>query len=256
MSQWLIVRHAETQWNLEGRVQGHSDTSLSDVGLRQAQALRDRLATWSIDVAYASDLKRAMETAGAILQGHCDPGGSQLPPSPSPELREFSYGLWEGMTHEDVEEVDPAGYAGMLKRTEVFAPPGGESLRDLTARVGKFVSKLKAAHIHDLSQSGLIEGRELRKTASDHRENSDTLLIVGHGGSLRVLLTRLLGLPALASWNFFLSPASLSVVDCYPDIAVLRLLNDTSHLQPAVQPGQTDEHPLQQGTSDVRALRT
>ena len=98
VSRWLIVRHAQTSWNLEGRIQGHIDIPLSEVGLRQTDALRDRLAGWDIHAAYASDLKRTMETARSILQGR------SISPSPTPELREFSYGRWEGMTHAEVEE--------------------------------------------------------------------------------------------------------------------------------------------------------
>jgi len=206
VSRWLIVRHAETPWNLEGKIQGHTDISLSERGFQQAEALRTRLAACQINAAYASDLKRTMETAQTVLKGR------KLSPSPSPELREFAYGRWEGMTHKEVEEADPKLYSEMMKRSEDFAPPGGESLLDLMVRVGGFVSRLKEAHSKD-----------------------DTLLITGHGGSLRVLLTCLLSLPPSAAWSFLLDSASLSVVDCHPDNAVLRLLNDTSHYRSEFQ---------------------
>ena len=199
MSRWLIVRHGETSWNVEGRIQGHTDIPLSEKGVRQAEALGARLATWDIRAAYTSDLKRTLETAQNVLKGH------NLSPSLSRELREFSYGRWEGMTHQEVKEADPELYAEMLKRKEDFAPPGGESLRDLMVRIGGFVAGLKAAH------------------------RDDIILITGHGGSLRVLLTCLLELPPRAAWRFFLSTGSLSVVDCYPDNTVLKLFNDTSH---------------------------
>ena len=207
MSRWLIVRHAETPWNLEGRIQGHTDIPLSEKGFRQAEALRAHLATWDIHAAYASDLKRTFDTAQTILEGHRDPRDRKLSLFPSPEIREFSYGRWEGMTHREVEEADPDLYAEMLKRNEDFAPHGGESLRDLMARVGGFVSRLKEAH-----------------------PNDDNVLITGHGGSLRVLLMCLLELPAPAAWRFLLATASLSIVDCYHDNTVLKLFNDISFL--------------------------
>jgi broad specificity phosphatase PhoE len=143
-----------------------------------------------------------MQTAQAALEGR------GISPVPSPELREFAYGQWEGMTYKEVEAAYPEEYAEMLKRIEDFAPPGGgESLRDMMARIGGFVSRTKQAHSDD-----------------------DTILVTGHGGSLRALLTCLMGLAPHTSWQFMLTPASLSIVDCYPGVGVLRLLNDTSHI--------------------------
>ena len=69
MGRFLIVRHGETVWNAEGRIQGHSDTKLSDHGVLQAQAVARRLADATIDAAYSSDLARASETANIILTG-------------------------------------------------------------------------------------------------------------------------------------------------------------------------------------------
>ena len=202
MIRWLLVRHAETPWNRAGRIQGHTDIPLSENGLQQAQALREHLSRWQIQAAYASDLTRTMQTAEAALAGR------GISPTPTPELREFAYGQWEGMTYKEVEAQYPEEYAEMLKRVEDFAPPGGgESLRDMMARIGGFVSRTKQAHSDD-----------------------DTILVTGHGGSLRALLTCLMGLAPHTSWQFMLTPASLSIVDCYPGVGVLRLLNDTSHI--------------------------
>ena len=222
MSRWLIVRHGKTPWNAEGRIQGHTDIALSERGYRQVDALRARLATWNIDAAFASDLSRAMVTARTVLEGR------NLSLSTCPELREFSFGRWEGMTHKEVEEADPVLYAKMLERNEEWAPPGGESLRDVKARIGGFVARLKAAY-----------------------PNDETLLIGGHGGSLRVLLTCLLGLPSSASWRFFLDSASLSLVDCYSDNAVLKLLNDTSHYHPEQHPEILDDRGLRGTRPDI-----
>ena len=233
MSTWLIVRHALTPWNLEGRIQGHTDIPLSELGFRQAESLKARLAEWDIHAAYASDLKRAMETARTILDSR------KVPLSPAPEIREFGFGRWEGMTHQEVQEADPELYAQMLERHEGFAPPGGESLRDLMARVGEFVGRLKQTGPYSqgepTSESQACERARSNdmapaRTASEVHDKGDTLLIVGHGGSLRVLLTCLLDLPSPAAWRFYLDPASLSVVDCHRDNAVLRLFNDTSFL--------------------------
>ncbi len=231
VSTWLIVRHAETQWNLEGRVQGHTDVPLSEKGLRQVEDLRSRLSEWKIDAAYASDLKRTMETARIALDGR------DLSVRPVPELREFAYGRWEGLNYGQVAERDPVLYARMLERREDFAPPEGESLMDLMARVGGFVSWLRDGV--GPTGSEVRASRKVPRAAESGRDEEDgdrTLLIVGHGGSLRVLLTCVLELPAAASWRFMLATSSLSVVDCYPDNAVLKLLNDTSFLSRELGP--------------------
>ncbi len=200
MSRWLIVRHGETQWNAEGRVQGHTDVSLSARGMQQAEALRDRLATWDIHAAYSSDLVRAMDTARTLLQGR------DVTISPSPEIREFAFGRWEGLTGAQIKETDPVMFDDWRIRGDTFAPPGGESVLDLADRVRKFLGRVKGAH-----------------------GDGEVVLIVGHGGCLTILLTCLLELPLSTSRRLYFDSASLSVVDVYHDTAVLKLLNDTSH---------------------------
>jgi broad specificity phosphatase PhoE len=201
MSKWLLVRHAEAIWNSEGRIQGHVEVPLNEKGRAQAEALRRRLASTDIQAAYVSDLARALETAQVIL--HDRP----VPVFPSRELREFSYGQWEGLTFKEVEKRYPHEYAQLMRGSEDVAPPSGESMKDLIKRVKGFVSSVKSSN---------LEG---------------TLLIVGHGGSLRALIVCLLALPNSAFWRLYLDPASLSEVEVYPQNAVLRLLNDTSHLK-------------------------
>jgi len=92
MTTLLLVRHGETDWNAEGKLQGHTDRPLNDFGRRQARALADRLAGEEIEALYASDLVRARETAeilGAKLG---------LPVVVDPDLREKNWGSWEGLT--------------------------------------------------------------------------------------------------------------------------------------------------------------
>lgn len=201
MARWLLVRHGETDWNREGRVQGHVATSLNERGLRQAAALRERLAGEAIEAAYVCDLPRSMETAREILKGRA------IALSLCPELRELAYGQWEGLTFTEVQARDPEKYAELLKGEAEFAPPGGESLHDLSQRVSRGATRIASAH-------GQSEGG---------------LLLVGHAGSLRALALHLLGLPLAAFWRLGLAPASLSLIQVYPEGAVLELWNDTSH---------------------------
>jgi len=99
----LLVRHGETDWNAEGRLQGHTDRPLSDYGRRQAQALAEELADEPLDALYASDLARARETAEIV--------GARLglPVVLEPDLREKNWGTWEGLTPTERAEVEFVG---------------------------------------------------------------------------------------------------------------------------------------------------
>ena len=218
----LIARHGETEWNVEGRIQGHTDISLSEKGRAQAASLGRRLARTEVHAAYSSDLARTTQTAEAVLVGR------EVALSPVAALREFSYGRWEGMTHRELERSDLAGYADMLTRRAGFAPPGGESLDHVKARVCEFASGLRDALFSE-------DGRSFNGHSFGHQHGETdrgcTVLVAGHGGSLRALLVCLLGLPTSSVWSFWLDTASLTIVDLYRDNAVLKLFNDTSHLK-------------------------
>ena len=200
MGRWFIVRHGETEWNILGRIQGHSDVPLSQNGRDQAHTVARRLAQAPVDVAYCSDLSRASETARIIL------GDRNIPLHAIPELRERYYGVFEGLTLEERRGQYPEMFTASLVKDLDFAPKGGESARATCARMTNFIAGLRARH------------------------PEETVLIVGHGGSLKAAIIALMELPLEANWRFAMSNCSLSVFDTYTDNAVLRLYNDTSHL--------------------------
>ena len=103
MTRLLLVRHGETDWNADGRLQGQTDRPLSDFGRQQARRLADELATEDFEAIYSSDLARARETAeivGARLE---------LPVSFDPDLREKDWGTWERLTAVERDRVEFAG---------------------------------------------------------------------------------------------------------------------------------------------------
>ncbi len=201
MLKWLLVRHALTDEAVSGKIQGHLDTPLNKEGLRQAHVLRERLASERIDVAYCSDLVRAVETAQIILK---DRSVSLVK---SPKLRELNYGEWEGKDFKQVERENHEMFLKALEASLDFAPPGGETPRHLIGRVKSYLS-------------------EVELPASDN-----TLLVVGHAGSIRGLLINLLSLPGSMFWRVQIDRSSLSIVEMYPNGGVLTLLNDTCHLR-------------------------
>ncbi len=200
MGRWLIVRHGETRWNEEGRLQGVSDIGLSEKGDRQAQMVARRLAGVPIDVAYTSDLTRARDTAQCILENR------DLTLNSIPVLRERGYGIFEGLTVEERQQRYPAMFDASLVNDLDFAPTGGETPRQTIKRMSAFVADLGMRH------------------------PDETVLIVGHGGSLRAAIIALMEFPLEANWRFVMANCGLSVIDTYPDNAVMRLYNDTSHL--------------------------
>ena len=200
MGRWFIVRHGETEWNVLGRIQGHSDIPLSQKGRDQAHTVARRLVEAPLDVAYCSDLSRASETARIILKDR------DIPLHATPDLRERYDGVFEGLTLAERRDRYPEMFTASLVKDLDFAPTGGESARATSARMSDVIAGLRARH------------------------PDETVLIVGHGGSLRAAIIALMELPLEANWRFVMSNCSLSVFDTYPDNAVLHLYNDTSHL--------------------------
>ncbi len=197
MARLLLVRHGETEWNRTGRYQGNSDIKLSVIGLRQAERLRDRLSGQRLDAVYSSDLKRALRTARIIASKH------NLRVTLCKELRETDFGKLEGLTFDEIKRYYPE-WDGMDSNVSI---PGGESLSNLASRTKLFVSRL-VEHCDD-----------------------ETILVVAHGGSLRVLVCTLLGIGIEHWWQIRFDSASLTIVEGYPDQTVLSILNDTSHLE-------------------------
>ncbi|MGH6623031.1 MAG: histidine phosphatase family protein [Burkholderiaceae bacterium] len=125
----LLIRHGETAWNAEHRIQGHLDIPLSPTGVQQAVRLAARLSGEPIDAVYASDLDRAASTAAPLaerlgLAVHADV-----------RLRERSFGLLQGLTLQEIAERHPAQFAHWRQRDIDWTPPGGESAREFIDRV-------------------------------------------------------------------------------------------------------------------------
>lgn len=125
----IAIRHGETAWNVDSRLQGHLDIPLNDVGLWQARQAALALADEPIDAIYSSDLQRAWVTARAIAET------TQAPLAAHQGLRERSFGVLQGHTFEELEAKEPEQAYRWRKRDPAFAPEGGESLIALRERI-------------------------------------------------------------------------------------------------------------------------
>ena len=112
-----ITRHGETEWNVAGRIQGHTDVSLSERGREQAAMLARRLASIPIYAVYSSDLSRAAETARVAV------GERDVPMTFTQELREYNKGVFEGLTEDEYREKYPELYEPSMANDLDFAPP-------------------------------------------------------------------------------------------------------------------------------------
>ena len=181
----LAIRHGETAWNVDTRIQGHLDIPLNDTGLKQARWLARSLAEREpLQAIYASDLARAWHTAQAIGQAQ------GLAVRPHTGLRERAFGAFEGRTFSEIEAELPEHARHWRQRTPDWEPPGaGESLLALRERVLATVNALAAQHV------------------------GEQIALVAHGGVMDVLYraaTRL-DLQAARTWQL-------------PNTAVNRLL--------------------------------
>ncbi|MCF8056253.1 MAG: histidine phosphatase family protein [Desulfocapsa sp.] len=125
-----LLRHGKTVWNEEGRIQGRQDSPLSPPGKEQVHEWGHFLGNYTIDRILASDMGRVRETV-AILQNYCHTSTVIF----NPELREQSWGKWEGMTFQELETKQPEALAAQIRSGWGFCPPDGESRRDVLKRV-------------------------------------------------------------------------------------------------------------------------
>lgn len=140
MTELWLVRHGQTDWNLEGRYQGHLDIPLNEAGLDQARRLAEKLAGETFAAVYCSDLQRARVTAETVA------ARLGLTVVPLPELREINQGDWQGRYLADVREEfgEPDPNAGEQVLHE--RAPGGESVAEVAARMKLAADRIAAEH--------------------------------------------------------------------------------------------------------------
>ncbi len=140
LTRLVAIRHGETAWNVDTRIQGQLDVGLNPTGQRQAERLGRALAGEQIDAVYSSDLGRAHDTARALARH------AGLPVQTDPALRERAFGVFEGMTFAEIDQRYPDAARRWRQRDAGFGPEGGETLGDFYARVVAAVARIAARH--------------------------------------------------------------------------------------------------------------
>ncbi|GIV14714.1 MAG: alpha-ribazole phosphatase [Armatimonadota bacterium] len=184
------------------RFQGQTDVELNARGVEQAEAIAHRLREEPLQAIYSSDLRRAMQTAQSIARYH------GLCPIVDTDLRELSYGVWEGMSREEILASEWAELFEKYRKDSLrYRPPGAEYPEQILER----------------------SRRVLQRIRQKHREG--TVCIVGHGGSLRALVCVALSAPLETFRHIRLDNASLSAIEYRDDWMWVSLINDTCHLR-------------------------
>jgi len=201
----IAIRHGETAWNVDTRIQGHLDIPLNDTGLWQARQLARALAGEPLSAIYASDLQRAHTTARAIAEA------TGAPLVPEPALRERSFGELEGSTFAEIEAELPEQARRWRQRDPHFAPEGGETLVQLRERIATTTHRLAAQHT-----GGLV-------------------VLVAHGGVLDVLYRLATGQELQAPRTWQLANAAINRLLWTPEGLTLVGWADTQHLDTATR---------------------
>lgn len=192
----LLIRHGQTLWNAKKRYSGLINIGLSKIGRLQAAKLRKRLKDRPIHKVYASDRKRAIQTAQIAFAG--------IEIEKVPDLREVHFGVFEGLTHKEIMQKHPLIYKKWLKDPFSVIIPEGESLKDFKRRVTGALKKI------------ILLNR------------NKTVAVVSHGGAISVFINSIL--KKRGFWAQIPASASLSIIEFKNDKPEILLFNDTAHL--------------------------
>ena len=140
MTQLVLVRHGQTDWNVEGRYQGQTDQPLNAAGRAQAEALARQLASRRFDAVYSSDLLRALETAQIIA------ARLRLPVQVDQRLREISLGDWEGQRVAEIAAQYQAAWTDRARNPLTARAPGGETVAEVAARLADAAADIAERH--------------------------------------------------------------------------------------------------------------
>lgn len=199
MTRLILIRHCETEYNLENRYCGFSNPPLNNKGIWQSKILARRLRDIKINKVYSSDLKRAYEIAKIVFKDNSIEKVA--------DFREMNFGLFEGLRYEEIIKIYPKLYRGWLNNPIKVKIPNGESLEDLSKRVKE----------------------RLHFILSQHKDR--TIVLVTHGGPIRIILCDALKFGLKMFWQIEQEIGALNIIHYVKDRKpVVVKMNDISHL--------------------------
>ena len=201
MTEIILARHGETEWNVTEVFRGRSDIELNENGMKQAELLSKHLSDLTIDAVYSSPLKRALKTAEMIAGYH------GLDVEIAPGLIDFDYGEWQGLSHQEVKDKYKEIYTEWIKNPHQARMPAGESLTDVRERAVSVVDDVVARY-------------------------TGSVVLVSHRVVSKVLICALLGLDNSHFWNIRLDTCGISIFAYENGQFILTKHNDTSYLAP------------------------
>jgi broad specificity phosphatase PhoE len=201
MTELILARHGETEWNVEEVFRGRIDVELNQNGIKQAELLAEYLSELKIEAVYSSPLKRALKTAEAVARRH------RLRVETNPGLNDCDFGQWQGLSLREVKDKYKKLYRQWAESPQLVKIPGGESLEGVRERALKVVNGVIAKH-------------------------SGAVVLVAHRVVNKVLICALLGLDNSHFWNIRQDVGGTTVFNYEKGRFVLTRHNDTSYLRP------------------------
>ena len=201
MTEIILARHGETEWNVAEVFRGRIDVDLNKTGTKQAELLAEYLSDLKIDAIYSSPLKRALETTETIANYH------KLDVEIAPGLIDLDYGKWQGLPHQEVKDKYRELYTEWINSPHKVRMPAGESLDDVSKRATSAVDSILAKH-------------------------KGTVVLVSHRVVNKVLICALLGLDNSHFWSIRQDTCGITTFSYENDRFILTKHNDTSYLKP------------------------
>ncbi len=201
MTEIILARHGETEWNVTEVFRGRIDVELNETGVKQAELLAEYLTDLKIAAIYSSPLKRALKTAKIIARYH------KLDVEIAPGLTDFNFGKWQGLSHQEVKNEYKELYAEWLKNPHKVQMPDGERLDDVKKRALSVVESIIA-------------------------KDEGNVVLVSHRVVNKVLICALLGLNNSHFWNIKQDTCGITSFTYENERFILTRHNDTSFLAP------------------------
>ncbi len=196
-----LTRHGETEWNLEGRLQGSLDAKLTHKGIEEATMLGKRLKDVEFDMIFSSPLSRALDTA-TIIKGDKD-----IEIIANDNLKEMSFGDWEGMLHKEIKESHDERYNNFWMNPHLYEPLNGESYDEFTDRIHQVINEIL-----------------------EHKDKKN-VLVVAHAGVVKAFYKILKNLSINEFWKEpFVHNTCLTIIDIDEDKIDFEIECDTSHI--------------------------